>query len=157
MLNNSETEKLQPVLMGLDVGARTVGVAVSDPFGWTAQGVETVWMNEDKEYFGLDRIAKLTRRFKAKGYVLGLPLNMNGTAGPRVDASKRYGDMLKKRFHLPVDYQDERLTTVQGERMLIEGADVSREKRRKVIDKVAAELILQTYLDRHGKLTKGAP
>ncbi len=140
--------------MGLDVGAKTVGVAISDPFGWTAQGVETVWMNENKEFYGLHRIAQLTRKFHAQGYVLGLPLNMNGTAGPRVDASKKYGDMLKKRFHRPVDYQDERLTTVQGERMLIEGADVSRAKRRKVIDKVAAELILQTYLDRHGPLVK---
>lgn len=140
--------------MGLDVGSRTVGVAISDPFGWTAQGVETVWMNENKEFYGLKRIAQLTRKLHPQGYVLGLPLNMNGTAGPRVDASKRYGDMLKRHFHLPVDYQDERLTTVQGERMLIEGADVSREKRKKVIDKVAAELILQTYLDRHGKLTK---
>ncbi|QBP18736.1 Holliday junction resolvase RuvX [Acetilactobacillus jinshanensis] len=142
------------ILMGLDYGARTVGVAVSDPFGWTAQGVRTIHMDENKEIFGLDEVQEMIKKFHVQGFVLGLPLNMNGTAGPRVDACKKYGDMLKKRFHLPVDYQDERLTTVQGERMMIEGADVSRRKRRKVIDTVAAELILQTYLDRKGPLTK---
>lgn len=141
-------------LMGLDYGAHTVGVAVSDPFGWTAQGVTTIWMKEEKEEFGLTELKKLVKQYDVKGFVVGWPLNMNGTAGPRIDACKKYADMIKQQCHLPVDFQDERLTTVQGERMLIEKADVSREKRKKVIDKVAAELILQTYLDRHGKLTK---
>jgi putative Holliday junction resolvase len=85
---------------------------------------------------------------------LGLPKNMNNTSGPRVDAAIAYGDMLKDKFGLPVDYEDERLTTVEAERMLIEQADTSREKRKKVIDKVASELILQSYLDRKGKLVK---
>lgn len=73
---------------------------------------------------------------------------MNNTEGPRVEASKAYGDKIKEIFNLPVDYQDERLTTVQAERMLVEQADVSRDKRKKVIDKLAAQLILQNYLDR---------
>ena len=73
---------------------------------------------------------------------------MNNTEGPRVDASKSYGEKIIQAFNLPVDYQDERLTTVQAERMLVEQADVSRSKRKKVIDKLAAQLILQNYLDR---------
>ena len=80
---------------------------------------------------------------------MGLPKNMNNTSGPRVEASRAYGAKIEKLFHLPVEYQDERLTTVAAERMLIEQADVSRKKRKKVIDKLAAQLILQNYLDRN--------
>ena len=80
---------------------------------------------------------------------MGLPKNMNNTSGPRVEASQAYGAMIAEKFGLPVDYQDERLTTVAAERMLIEQADISRSKRKKVIDKLAAQLILQNYLDRN--------
>ncbi|KOY76558.1 putative Holliday junction resolvase [Apilactobacillus kunkeei] len=141
-------------LMGMDVGSRTVGISVSDLLGWTAQGVEIIPINEDEEQFGLDRVAELVEKYEITGFVLGLPKNMNNTSGPRVEASKRYGEMLKEKFNLPVDFVDERLTTVEAERMLIEKADTSREKRKKVIDKIASELILQTYLDGKGKLTR---
>ncbi|MCK8607654.1 Holliday junction resolvase RuvX [Apilactobacillus ozensis] len=141
-------------LMGLDVGSRTVGVSVSDLLGWTAQGVEIISINEDEKEFRLDRVAELVDKYEVTGFVLGLPKNMNNTSGPRVDAAIAYGEMLKDKFGLPVDYEDERLTTVEAERMLIEQADTSREKRKKVIDKVASELILQSYLDRKGKLVK---
>ncbi|GEK28218.1 Holliday junction resolvase RuvX [Furfurilactobacillus siliginis] len=141
-------------LMGLDVGSRTVGVAVSDAFGWTAQGVEIVRINEDEGVFGLDRIGELAKEHSVGGFVLGLPKNMNNTIGPRAEAAQRYGDMLTERFGLPIDFIDERLTTVEADRMLVEQADVSRKKRKKVIDKLAAALILQNYLDAHGKLTK---
>ncbi|ETY73834.1 Holliday junction resolvase RuvX [Lactiplantibacillus fabifermentans] len=141
-------------LMGLDVGSRTVGVAVSDVFGWTAQGVEIVRINEDEEQFGIDRIAELVKEHDAGGFVLGLPKNMNNTLGPRAEAAQHYGELLTERFHLPVDFEDERLTTVEAERMLVEEANTSRKKRKKVIDKLAASLILQNYLDRHGKLTQ---
>ena len=141
-------------LMGLDVGSRTVGVAISDVFGWTAQGVEIVRINEDEEQFGIDRIAELVKEHDAGGFVLGLPKNMNNTLGPRAEAAKHYGELLTERFHLPVDFEDERLTTVEAERMLVEEANTSRKKRKKVIDKLAASLILQNYLDRHGKLTQ---
>jgi putative holliday junction resolvase len=140
-------------LMGMDVGSRTVGISVSDLLGWTAQGVEIIPINEDEEKFGLDRVAELVDKYEVTGFVLGLPKNMNNTSGPRVDASKHYGEMLENKFHLPVDFEDERLTTVEAERMLIEKADTSRRKRKKVIDKIASELILQAYLDRKGKLT----
>mgnify|MGYP003021496890 CR=1 FL=1 len=141
-------------LMGLDVGSRTVGVAVSDALGWTAQGVEIIRINEDEEQFGLDRVGELIASHDVQGFVVGLPKNMNNSLGPRAEASKRYGDMLTAWFNLPVDFEDERLTTVEAERMLVEQADTSRRKRKQVIDKLAAGLILQNYLDRHGKLTR---
>ncbi|WP_105957189.1 Holliday junction resolvase RuvX [Apilactobacillus quenuiae] len=140
-------------LMGMDVGSRTVGISVSDLLGWTAQGVEIIPIKEEEEKFGLDRVSQLVEKYGVQGFVLGLPKNMNNTSGPRVDASKHYGELLKEKFGLPVDFEDERLTTVEAERMLIEKADTSRRGRKKVIDKIASELILQTYLDRKGKLT----
>ncbi|KRN06064.1 Holliday junction resolvase-like protein [Liquorilactobacillus sucicola DSM 21376 = JCM 15457] len=138
--------------MGLDVGSKTVGVAVSDPLGWTAQGIEIVAINEEKKEFGIERVKELVKKYEVTGFVLGLPKNMNNTSGPRVEASHNYGSLLEETFGLPVDYQDERLTTVEAERMLVEQADTSRKKRKKVIDKLAAGLILQNYLDRKGPL-----
>ena len=128
-------------VMGLDVGSKTVGVAISDPLGFTAQGVEIIKINEEAKEFGFDRLGELVKEYQVDKFVVGLPKNMNNTEGPRVEASKAYGDKIKEIFNLPVDYQDERLTTVQAERMLVEQADVSR-------DKLAAQLILQNYLDR---------
>ncbi|BAP86038.1 Holliday junction endonuclease [Paucilactobacillus hokkaidonensis JCM 18461] len=141
-------------IMGLDVGSRTVGVAISDPLGWTAQGLEIVRINEDQEEFGIDRIQELVKQYQIIGFVVGLPKNMNNSSGPRVDAAKNYGKLLKTTFDLPIEYQDERLTTVEASRMLIEEADASRRKQKQVIDKLAASLILQNYLDSHGKLTQ---
>ena len=138
--------------MGLDVGSKTVGVAVSDQLGWTAQGVEIVRINEDEEVFGLDRVVELAKEKQVVGFVIGLPKNMNNTCGPRVEAAQKYGKMLQAKINLPIDFQDERLTTVEAQRMLIEEADASRKKRYQVIDKWAATLILQNYLDRKGKL-----
>lgn len=141
-------------LLGLDVGSKTVGVAESDPLGWTAQAVEIIPIDEDNEIFGIDRVAELVKARQVAGFVIGLPKNMNNTEGPRVEASHHYGELLQKRFpDIPIDYQDERLTTVEAHRMLVEEADISRRKQKKVIDELAASLILQNYLDRHGKLT----
>ncbi|KXT71018.1 putative Holliday junction resolvase [Streptococcus cristatus] len=135
--------------MGLDVGSKTVGVAISDPLGFTAQGLEIIQIDEEKEQFGFERLTELVEQYKVDKFVLGLPKNMNNTSGPRVEASKAYGEKIAQLFQIPVEYQDERLTTVAAERMLIEQADVSRSKRKKVIDKLAAQLILQNYLDRN--------
>ena len=135
-------------IMGLDVGSKTVGVAISDPLGFTAQGLAIIPIDEDKGEFGLERLTELVEQYKVDQFVVGLPKNMNNTSGPRVEASQAYGDLLTERYKLPVEYQDERLTTVAAERMLIEQADISRGKRKKVIDKLAAQLILQNYLDR---------
>ena len=134
-------------IMGLDVGSKTVGVAISDPLGFTAQGLEIIAIDEAKEEFGFERLRQLVDQYKVDRFVIGLPKNMNNTSGPRVEASQAYGESAGL-FGLPVEYQDERLTTVEAERMLIEQADVSRGKRKKVIDKLAAQLILQNYLDK---------
>lgn len=136
--------------MGLDVGSKTVGIAVSDPFGWTAQGVEIIRIDEAQEEFGFERLAELVKEYEVIRFVVGLPKNMNNSIGPRAEASMAYGKKIEELFQLPVVYQDERLTTVQAERMLVEQANTSRAKRKKVIDKVAAVMILQNYLDGAG-------
>ncbi|KRK70333.1 Holliday junction resolvase RuvX [Lacticaseibacillus nasuensis] len=141
-------------LMGLDVGSRTVGVAMSDPFGWTAQGLEIIRINEDKGEFGIARVRELVTQYEVTGFVVGLPKNMNNSLGPRAEKSQEYGERLATEFGLPVDYTDERLTTVEASRMLIEEADASRKRQKQVIDKLAAQMILQNYLDAKGKLTR---
>lgn len=133
-------------IMGLDVGTRTVGVAISDALGWTAQGIETVKIDEANGEFGIERIAELVKEYTVTEFVVGFPKNMNNTVGPRGEASENYKKLLEETFSLPVKLWDERLTTMAAERMLID-ADVSRKKRKQVIDKMAAVLILQGYLD----------
>ncbi|MFJ6208304.1 Holliday junction resolvase RuvX [Lysinibacillus sp. NPDC092081] len=133
-------------IMGLDVGSKTVGVAISDALGWTAQGIETVKIDEANGEFGIVRIAELVKEYAITEFVVGYPKNMNNTVGPRGEASEDYKKLLEETFSLPVKLWDERLTTMAAERMLIE-ADVSRKKRKQVIDKMAAVMILQGYLD----------
>lgn len=139
-------------ILGLDVGTKTVGVAVSDPFGWTAQGLEIIQIDEANEEFGLIRLEEIIREYEVEKVVIGLPKNMDGTLGDRAKASQNYGELVTKTFNLPIEYEDERLTTAQANRMMIEEGDVSRKKRKKVIDKIAAMMILQNYLDRKDKL-----
>lgn len=134
-------------VMGLDVGSKTVGVAISDALGWTAQGIETIQIDEANGDFGIHRISELVKSYDVSSFVVGLPKNMNNTIGPRGEASEQYATLLRETFSLPVTLWDERLTTMAAERMLIQ-ADVSRKKRKTVIDKMAAVLILQGYLDR---------
>ncbi|WP_341281815.1 Holliday junction resolvase RuvX [Paenibacillus sp. FSL H8-0537] len=133
--------------MGLDYGDRNIGVAVSDPFGWTAQGLEVVKKRRDNGE--LDRLAEIAQQYEVSEIVLGLPKNMNNTIGPRGEISIEFAEQLRQKLHLPVHLWDERLTTVAAERTLIE-ADVSRKKRKLVVDKMAATLILQNYLDSKG-------
>jgi putative Holliday junction resolvase len=132
--------------MGLDVGSKTVGIALSDELGWTAQGLKTLKINEEKSEFGFEEIGEIIKEYQVSKVVIGLPKNMNGTIGPRGEASKQFASEIEKRFSLPAVLWDERLTTVAAERILLE-ADVSRKKRKKVIDKMAAVMILQGYLD----------
>ncbi len=132
--------------LALDVGDVRIGLALSDITGIIASGYETYTrrgLPADYEY-----IRDFVKNNSVDKVVLGLPINMDGSEGPRVEVTRAFGDGLQE--YLPgikLDYLDERLTTVQAERMLIEGG-VRREKRKKVIDKVAATLILQAYLDR---------
>ncbi|WP_146551249.1 Holliday junction resolvase RuvX [Rummeliibacillus sp. SL167] len=134
-------------IMGLDVGSKTVGVAVSDALGWTAQGIETVKIDEENGEFGINRIQELVKQYGVTEFVVGFPKNMNNTIGPRGEASKAYAKLLENTFSMPVTLWDERLTTMAAERLLIE-ADVRRKNRKKVIDKMAAVMILQGFLDR---------
>ena len=136
-------------IMGLDVGSKTVGVAVSDPMGWTAQGIEIVRISEADEEFGYDRILELIKEYEVTKVVICLPKNMNNSIGFRAEASITYAEGLKELIDIEIDYQDERLTTVQAERMLVDEGNVSRKKRKKVIDKLAAVILLQNYLDSH--------
>ncbi|MGZ4161187.1 MAG: Holliday junction resolvase RuvX [Neobacillus sp.] len=133
-------------ILGLDVGSKTVGVALSDEFGWTAQGLKTLKINEEKQEFGFEEIGQLIKEYGVSEVVIGLPKNMNGTIGPRGEASQQYAKEIEKLFAVPTVLWDERLTTIAAERVLLE-ADVSRKKRKKVIDKMAAGMILQGYLN----------
>lgn len=134
-------------ILGLDFGSKTVGVAVSDGLLLTAQGVETIERkDENKLRKTCARIEELIAEYEITEIVLGLPKNMNNTEGERVEKAKAFGEMLERRTGLPVHYWDERLTTVAAEQILMESG-VRRENRKAVIDKVAAGLILQGYLD----------
>ena len=133
--------------MGLDFGSRTVGVAVSDALGLTAQGVEIIRREqENKLRRTLARIEELIVQYQVSGIVLGYPKNMNNTIGERAQKTLDFGEMLKRRTGLPVEMWDERLTTVAANRALIEGG-VRREKRKEYVDMIAAVYILQGYLD----------
>jgi len=131
-------------IMALDLGDRRIGVAVSDELGWTAQGVGVVERHRDGRE--LEEIERLVREREVSEIVVGLPRNMDGSIGPRGEICIAFAEMLRGRLQLPVHLWDERLTTVAAERTLLE-ADVSRKKRRQVVDKLAATLILQHYLD----------
>jgi putative Holliday junction resolvase len=132
-------------ILGLDVGDNTIGVAASDSLLLTAQGIEVIRRQcLDKD---LARLAQLISEYEVTTIVVGWPKNMNGTIGPRAELSQEFANMLAQRFpEVAVKLWDERLTTVAAEKMLI-AADVKRKKRRQVIDKMAAVLILQGYLD----------
>lgn len=121
-------------IMGLDVGSKTVGVAISDALGWTAQGIETVKINEAVGEFGIERIKELVKEHNVTEFVVGYPKNMNNTIGPRGEASESYKKLLEDTFGFPVKLWDERMTTMAAERMLIE-ADVSRKKESKLLIK----------------------
>jgi putative Holliday junction resolvase len=132
-------------ILGLDVGEKTIGVAVSDPMGWTAQGVTVIRRTSLVKDFQL--LQEIVKEYKVEKFVVGLPRRTDGTYGPETDKIYYFGGELERELGLPVEYCDERFSTVAAERILLEG-DVSRAKRRQVIDKVAATVILQAYLDR---------
>ena len=134
-------------IMGLDYGSKTVGVAVCDPLGITAQAVETITRkDENKLRQTLARIEALAKEYGVEKFVLGYPKNMNNTLGERVEKTLAFKEMLERRTNLPVVMWDERLPTNAAEQILIESG-VRRENRKSVIDKIAAVLILQGYLD----------
>jgi len=143
-------------IMGLDFGSKTVGVAVSDPLGITAQGVETITRREENKLRKtLARIETLIDEYQVEMLVLGYPKNMNDTIGERAKKTEEFQAMLERRTGLPVALWDERLTTIEANEILIESG-IRREDRKKVIDKVAAVIILQSYMSSIDSI-KGKP
>lgn len=132
--------------LGLDLGTRTVGIAISDALGMMAHGVETFRFEEGHYKKAIQHVQTLVNTHKITEIVLGLPKNMNGSIGERGLETQAFGAKLEAATNVKVTYWDERLTTMQVERVLIQ-ADVSRNKRKKVVDKMAATIILQSYLD----------
>lgn len=134
--------------MALDYGDVRIGIAFSDLLNIIANGYETYTrkgLQEDIEY-----LAELAKQKEVDTIILGLPINMDGTEGERARVTREFGDLLNQRTQLPIKYLDERLTSASAERMLIE-ADMRREKRKQVIDKISATIILQNYLDMFSK------
>lgn len=138
-------------ILGLDYGSKTVGVAVSDPLGITAQGVSTIWRKqENKLRQTLAQIETLVEDYQVERIVLGYPKNMNNTVGERALKSLEFKEILERRTGLPVVMWDERLTTVEANRTLMESG-VRRENRKQYLDELAAIFILQSYLDAYGR------
>jgi putative Holliday junction resolvase len=133
-------------LLGLDLGSRTLGIAVSDQTGTIASNVKTIRQNEDYDYL-VGEVCDLVREYEIGTIVLGFPKNMNGSIGPKGELSIDFKEKLENVLSIPVVLQDERLSTKSATDMLISG-NVSRKKRHKVVDSVAATIILQSYLDR---------
>ncbi|MCC3683181.1 Holliday junction resolvase RuvX [Staphylococcus epidermidis] len=138
---------LKHKILGLDVGSKTVGIAISDLMGWTAQGLDTLRINEEQDDLGIDQLVKIIKDNQVGTVVIGLPKNMNNSIGFRGEASIKYKEKLQESIpSMDIVMWDERLSTMAAERSLLE-ADVSRQKRKKVIDKMAAVFIFQGYLD----------
>lgn len=131
--------------MGLDVGDKTIGVAISDPLLITAQSLKTIKREGYKK--DIDTLIAIINEYNIKKIVVGIPKNMNNTLGPQGEKVLNFVEKLRHNVELDIIMEDERLTTVQAEKLLIE-SDVKRKNRKKVIDKVAATYILQSYLDR---------
>jgi len=133
-------------VLAIDVGEKRVGLAVSDSLNIIAQGLDTLERRDEKVL--LDNLKSLVKKYSVSKIIVGLPLNMNGSKGPSAKKAEDFSELLKTHVLNDVEMLDERLTTKQGERILLE-ADVSRKKRKLSIDKIAAQLILQAYLESH--------
>jgi putative holliday junction resolvase len=138
-------------LIGLDVGDKNIGIAISDGLGITAQALSTLKRTNIKT--DIDAIKKILDEYHIKEIIVGLPKNMDGSIGVQANKTIHFSEHLKKNFDVKIIFLDERLTTVMANKALLEG-DLSRKKRKKRIDKIAAQLILQNYLDRKDFLSK---
>ena len=135
--------------IGLDLGSRTLGVSLSDPSGLIASSYTVIRHNEEYDRL-VTEVKKIVEEYKASEIVLGLPKNMNGTIGPKGELSYKFKEMLENSIGIPVNLEDERITTVEATNLLIKN-DTSRKKRKKVVDSMAATIILQSYLDKYKK------
>jgi putative Holliday junction resolvase len=135
-------------VMGLDYGSKTVGVAVNDLLGLTAQAVETIQRSDENNLKGtISRLGELIESYEVETIVLGLPVNMNTTSGERVAKTEKFKRRLEREFGLEVVFEDERLTTA-GAMRFMEDTAMSGKKKKQVVDKMAAAIILQSYMDR---------
>ena len=132
-------------ILGLDIGQKTIGLAISDPLGLTAQGLTTI--RRKNKQSDIEELKKVCKEYEVETLVIGLPKNMNGTIGEAGEKALEFSELLKEKTGLPIEMWDERLTTVAAHRAMLE-ADLSRNKRKKIVDKIAATYILQGYLDR---------
>lgn len=131
-------------ILGLDVGERTIGIAISDPLGYTAQGLTTIRRKNLK--IDIAELKRICDEYSVESILMGFPKNMNGTIGPSGEKVIELSKILEQELHLTVKLWDERLTTVAAHKAMLE-ADLSRAKRKKIVDKIAAMYILQGYLD----------
>ena len=131
-------------ILGLDIGSKRIGLAVSDPLGITAQGITTLERKDERTV--LEFLRNIIKEKEVTEIVVGLPLNMDGSSGEQAKNAESFADILKEKLGLPVSLWDERLSTMEVERIMIAGG-ASRSKRKKKIDKLAAQVILQGYLD----------
>ncbi len=132
--------------IGLDLGTKTLGVAISDATGTIASAIKTIRFEENKPVMALDSLSLIISEYNVDAIVIGLPKNMNNTLSFAAKRTKSFVEILKERYNLPVYEQDERLSSVSANNVLLQ-ADLSREKRKKKVDSVAATIILQNYLD----------
>lgn len=131
-------------ILGLDVGDRTIGVAISDPLGFTAQGITTI--RRKSEEYDIEKLLEICNEYGVETIISGLPKNMNGTIGEQAQKVQRFCEALGSHTDIEIKFWDERLTTMAANRAMLE-ADMSRKKRKGLVDKIAATYILQGYLD----------
>lgn len=132
-------------ILGLDMGQKTIGVAISDPLGFTAQGLKTIYRkNKDQD---ITELKKICEEYSVEKIIVGLPKNMDNSIGFAGEKSLEFTELIKEQIGIEIEMWDERLTTVAAHRAMLEG-DLSRSKRKKIVDKIAAIFILQGYLDR---------
>jgi putative Holliday junction resolvase len=140
-------------VLALDVGKRRIGLAISDPLGITAQGLETLHRTTIRE--DLARLAALARKHSVILWLVGLPLHLSGDEGRQAEYVREFGDRLAERTGIPVEYRDERLTTVEAQRVL-RSSGIGLEKRTRAIDKLSAVILLESYLDAREMLRAAA-
>jgi putative pre-16S rRNA nuclease len=147
MHSSGEAPKLRPRVLGLDVGSKTIGLAVSDPLGITAQGLLTIRRKNKRLDF--EQLASVIREYQVAEIVIGYPLRMSGMEGVQAERMQRFANEVREKFGLPVHLWDERLTSSQANRLLRE-FDLSIKKRGKAVDRMAAVLILQNWMEASG-------
>ncbi len=143
--NPDVSPPVHPRILGLDVGLKTIGVAVSDPLGITAQGLETIRRQNRRVDF--ERLEKVIREYQVAEIVIGYPLRLSGAEGTQAEKVQSLARTIQERFHLPVHLWDERLTSAEANRVLRD-SEMSIKRRREVVDRLAAVLILQSWMDR---------